>query len=171
MAKKSPGNFLPLSQSFLSQLIFGIFLAFIFYLSSNNTELSIFLGVLGGLALGLFLTSTKTSSQPETVASSDGVDAGLKYWLFFLLSFRLLGYTSQTSILFGGLAGLSAGFIFGWWGSKEPTVAKISNQRQETEGDADDVASSTQRINSQRSRKSTRRYRRRSGINIKFWER
>ncbi|MEB3219409.1 MAG: hypothetical protein VKN72_24675 [Nostocales cyanobacterium 94392] len=169
MANKNSGNFLPLSQSFLSQLIFGIFLAFVFFLSSGQPELSIFLGILGGLALGLFTTSTKTSPSPETVASSDGIDAGLKYWLFFLLSFIVvLRYNPEISILLGGLAGLGAGFIFAWWGSKEPTVIKVSNQTPE---DEDEVVSSGQRMNSQRSRKSTRRFRRRSGINIKFWER
>ena len=116
MAKKSSGNFLPpISQSFISQLVFGTFLAFIFYLSSRRVELSVFLGVLGGLALGLFTTSTRSGPHPETVASSDGVDAGLKYWLFFLLSFLLLGYEPPVSILLGGIAGLSGGFIFAWW--------------------------------------------------------
>jgi len=168
MANKNSGNFLPLSQSFLSQLIFGIFLAFVFYLSSGQPELSIFFGILGGVGLNLFTTSTKTSPHPETVASSDGVDAGLKYWLFFLLSFLVLGYQPEISILLGGLAGLGAGFVFAWWGSKEPTVIKVSNQTQE---DENEVVSSGQRMNLQRSRKSTRRFRRRSGINVKFWER
>lgn len=168
MANKNSGNFLPLSQSFLSQIIFGIFLAFVFYLSSGQPELSIFLGILGGVGLSLFTTSTKSGPRPETVASSDGVDAGLKYWLFFLLSFLLLGYQPEISILLGGLAGLGAGFVFAWWGSKEPTVIKVSNQ---TEEDENEVVSSGQRMNLQRSRKSTRRFRRRSGINVKFWER
>ncbi|MGF1672243.1 MAG: hypothetical protein ACFCUV_00980 [Rivularia sp. (in: cyanobacteria)] len=168
MAKKSSGNFLPLSQSFLSQLIFGIFLAFVLFLYSRQLQLSIFLGILGGLGLSLFTTSTKTGPRPDTVASSDGIDAGLKYWLFFLLSFIFLRYPPETSILLGGLAGLGAGFIFAWWGSKEPTVTKVSNKTLE---DEDEVVSSGQRMNLQRSRKSTRRYRRRSGINIKFWER
>lgn len=171
MAKKSSGNFLPITQSFLTQLIFGTFLAFIFFLSSGRVELSVFLGVLGGLSLGLFTTSTRTGPHPETVASSDGVDAGLKYWLFFLLSFLLLGYDPPISILLGGIAGLSGGFIFAWWGSKEPTVTKVPSQIQrDIETDDDGLASPSQRINLQRSRKVTRRYRRRSGINIKFWE-
>ena len=172
MAKKSSGNLLPpISQSFISQLVFGTFLAFIFYLSSRRVELSVFLGVLGGLALGLFTTSTRSGPHPETVASSDGVDAGLKYWLFFLLSFLLLGYEPPVSILLGGIAGLSGGFIFAWWGSKEPTVTQVSSQTQrDIEGEDDGEISPPQRINSPRTRRATRRYRRRSGINIKFWE-
>lgn len=171
MAKKSSGNFLPpISQSFITQLVFGTFLAFIFYLSSERVGLSVFLGVLGGLALGLFTTSTRSGPHPETVASSDGVDAGLKYWLFFLLSFLLLGYEPPMSILLGGIAGLGGGFIFAWWGSKEPTVTKVSGQIQrEIETQDDELPA--QRINSQRSRRATRRYRRRAGINVKFWER
>ncbi|MCJ8283411.1 MAG: hypothetical protein MJK14_27410 [Rivularia sp. ALOHA_DT_140] len=170
MAKKSSGNFLPISQGFLSQLVFGVFLAFIFFLSSGRIELSVFLGVLGGLALGLFTTSTKSGPHPETVASSDGVDAGLKYWLFFLLSFLLLGYEAPISILLGGIAGLSGGFIFAWWGSKEPTQTKVSSQvRRDVEAE-DELGSTVQRINSVKTRRPTRRYRRRSGINIKFWE-
>lgn len=171
MAKKSSGNFLPpISQSFITQLVFGTFLAFIFYLSSERVGLSVFLGVLGGLALGLFTTSTRSGPHPETVASSDGVDAGLKYWLFFLLSFLLLGYEPPMSILLGGIAGLGGGFIFAWWGSKEPTVTKVSGQIQREIETSDDELP-PQRINSQRSRKATRRYRRRAGINVKFWER
>lgn len=171
MAKKSSGNFLPISQSFLSQLIFGSFLAFVFFLSSDRLGLSLFLGVLGGLLLGLFTTSTRTGPHPETVASSDGVDAGLKYWLFFLLSFLLLGYQPPISILLGGIAGLSGGFIFAWWGSKEPTVTKAPGQIQrEVETDDDELVAPAQRTNSPRSRRVARRYRRRSGINIKFWE-
>ena len=171
MAKKSSGNLLPpISQSFISQLVFGTFLAFIFYLSSRRVELSVFLGVLGGLALGLFTTSTRSGPHPETVASSDGVDAGLKYWLFFLLSFLLLGYEPPVSILLGGIAGLSGGFIFAWWGSKEPTVTKVSGHIQrETQTDDDELAT-VQRANSPRTRRVARRYRRRAGINIKFWE-
>ncbi|MEM1394130.1 MAG: hypothetical protein AAF757_13525 [Cyanobacteria bacterium P01_D01_bin.116] len=169
MAKKSSGNFLPLSQSFITQLVFGTFLAFIFFLSSGRVELSVFLGVLGGLALGLFTTSTRSGPHPETVASSDGVDAGLKYWLFFLLSFLLLGYEPPISILLGGIAGLSGGFIFAWWGSKEPTVTKVSGQIQQNI-ESQDEGLPAQRINSQRSRRTTRRYRRRAGINVKFWE-
>lgn len=171
MAKKSSGNFLPpISQSFITQLVFGTFLAFIFYLSSERVALSVFLGVLGGLALGLFTTSTRSGPHPETVASSDGVDAGLKYWLFFLLSFLLLGYEPPMSILLGGIAGLGGGFIFAWWGSKEPTVTKVSGQIQREIETSDDELP-PQRINSQRSRRATRRYRRRAGINVKFWER
>ena len=170
MAKKSSGNFLPISQSFISQLIFGTFLAFVFFLSSGRVELSVFLGVLGGLALGLFTTSTKSGPHPETVASSDGVDAGLKYWLFFLLSFLLLGYPPPISILLGGIAGLSGGFIFACWGSKETTDTKVPSQIQrETQTDDDELAT-VQRANSPRTRRVARRYRRRAGINIKFWE-
>ncbi|MEM6752349.1 MAG: hypothetical protein AAF630_05190 [Cyanobacteria bacterium P01_C01_bin.38] len=170
MAKKSSGNFVPISQSFLTQLIFGTFLAFVFFLSSGRVELSVFLGVLGGLALGLFTTSTRSGPHPETVASSDGVDAGLKYWLFFLLSFLLLGYQPPISILLGGIAGLSGGFIFAWWGSKEPVVTKVPSQIQREAETDDDLASPVQRANSPRTRRVARRYRRRSGINIKFWE-
>lgn len=171
MAKKSSGNFLPISQSFITQLIFGSFLAFVFFLSSERLGLSLFLGVLGGLTLGLFTTTTRGGPHPETVASSDGVDAGLKYWLFFLLSFLLLGYQPPISILLGGIAGLSGGFIFAWWGSKEPIVTKVPSQiQQEAETSDDELASPVQRANSPRTRRVARRYRRRSGINVKFWE-
>ncbi len=82
-----------------------------------------------------------------------------------------MGYDPPISILLGGIAGLSGGFIFAWWGSKEPTVTKVPSQIQrDIETDNDESASPAQRINLQRSRRVTRRYRRRSGINIKFWE-
>ena len=81
-----------------------------------------------------------------------------------------MGYEPPVSILLGGIAGLSGGFIFAWWGSKEPTVTKVSGHIQrEIERTDDEIPS--QRINSQRSRRTTRRYRRRAGINVKFWER
>ena len=49
-------------------------------------------------------------------------------------------------------------------------MTKVSGHIQrEIEKTDDEVPA--QRINSQRSRRTTRRYRRRAGINVKFWER
>ena len=50
---------------------------------------------------------------------SDGLSAGLKFWLFFMLSFALAGYPITLSIFYGALGGLAGGWIFAWWKSKE----------------------------------------------------
>ncbi|PLZ66889.1 hypothetical protein CBP21_17785, partial [Fischerella thermalis WC246] len=97
-------QFLSISPNFLNQILFGIFLTLIFLVVRYPLPVSLFLGILGGLAVGWLTTASKGTPQGDSIASSEGIDAGLKYWLFFLLGFVFLGYQPSVSILLGSLA-------------------------------------------------------------------
>ncbi len=157
----------PISPEFFSQLIFGGFLIFILLLAGFSAPLSIFLGIIAGFVLGWFTNSSKNSPQETTVASSDGIDAGLKYWLFFLLGFVFLGYSPPVSILLGGIAAIGGGWITAWWGSKEAMQTQLPLETL----DIDTHQSPRERMTRQQRRKTSRRFRRPSGsFNFRFWE-
>ncbi|MBE9201103.1 MULTISPECIES: hypothetical protein [unclassified Nodularia (in: cyanobacteria)] len=158
----------PISPEFFSQLIFGGFLVLILMLAGFSLPLSIFLGIIAGFFLGWFTNSSKNSAQETTVASSDGIDAGLKYWLFFLLGFVFLGYSPPLSILLGAIAAVGGGWITAWWGSKEAVQTQLPLEALDIEINE----TPRERITKQQRRKLTRRYRRASGsVNFRFWER
>ncbi|NEQ19460.1 MAG: hypothetical protein F6K28_07055 [Microcoleus sp. SIO2G3] len=160
---------LTFSPNFVTQILLGLFFTLIFIATGYNPALSIFLGVLGGLALGLLTTSTKSGPQASTVATSEGVDAGLKYWLFFLLGFVFVGYKPPMGIFLGAIAGIGGGWIIAWWQSKEESRTQLPQEELE-ETEAEIITS--ERPNKRQIRKTTRRYRRRHGsINFRFWER
>jgi uncharacterized membrane protein YeaQ/YmgE (transglycosylase-associated protein family) len=167
MAPKN-NDFLNISPSFLSQLIFGAFLILILSMTGSPLSLSIFLGIIGGFTLGWITNASRNSPQPPSVASSDGIDAALKYWLFFLLGFVFLGYPAPMSILLGGIAAIGGGWIIAWWGSKEETRTQLPVETVE-EAIGEQISD---RITKQQKRRPVRRYRRtRGSINFKFWER
>lgn len=146
-------NFTP---QFISQLIFGAFLIFILITTGSPASLSIFLGIIGGFALGWFTNASKSSPQAPVVASSDGIDAGLKYWLFFLIGFGLLGYPAPMSILLGGIGAVGGGWIIAWWRSKEETRTQLPvHDSQDVEGEE-----TSDRITKRQTRRPVRRYRR-----------
>jgi hypothetical protein len=166
MAKNNSGNAFTVPQGFLSQLLFGIFLTFVLMMTGVSASLSIFLGIMGGIAIGLFTTASKTGPQTPTVASSDGIDAGLKYWLLFLFGFVFLGYNPPMSVLLGAIAGVGGGWVVAWWGSKEETRTQLTVESEE------EAETPSDRITRQKIRKLTRRFRRPPGsFNFKFWER
>ncbi|MBW4645942.1 MAG: hypothetical protein KME23_23625 [Goleter apudmare HA4340-LM2] len=166
MAPKN-NDFLNLPPDFLSQLIFGAFLILILSMTGTSLALSIFLGIMGGFTLSWITSASKNSPKPQSVASSDGIDAGLKYWLFFLLGFSFLGYPAFISILLGGIAALGGGWIVAWWGSKEETRTQLPAETTE-EMEAEQPS---ERSTRQQRRKTTRRFRRTPGsINFKFWQ-
>ncbi|QLE54065.1 hypothetical protein [Nostoc sp. TCL26-01] len=152
-------NLFNFSPAFLSQLAFGSFLAFILISTGSPVPLSIFLGIITGFTIGWFTNSSKSSPQQPTVASSDGIDAGLKYWLFFLLGFALLGYPAPMSILLGGIGALGGGWTIAWWRSKEETRTQLPVEVvEEVEGEE-----SSDRITKRQTRRTVRRYRRSPG--------
>ncbi|MCF4968169.1 hypothetical protein [Nostoc sp. CMAA1605] len=158
-------NFSPES---ISQFLFGAFIAFILNSTGTTITLSIFLGILGWFMLGWFTNTTKTSPQPPTVPSADGIDAGLKYWLFFLLGFSWLGYPALMSIILGGIGALAGGWTIAWWRSKEQTQTQLPVEVvEDVEGQQQQ---STSRITRQQKRRASRRYRRVPGsFSFKFW--
>jgi prepilin signal peptidase PulO-like enzyme (type II secretory pathway) len=164
--KNDFGGLISISKAFFSQLVFGLFLTLVFLMTGAPPSLSIFLGILGGIALGGLTTATRTGPQAPTIGSADGIDAGLKYWLFFLLGFLFLGYPASRSVLLSALAGLGGGWIIAWWETKEETKTQL-----ETEG-AEDVGEIPNERAIKRKRRPTRRFRRsREGFNFRFWER
>ncbi len=160
--KNNSGNFPALSQNFISILIFSLFLSLVFYNTFKNIGLSIFLGAIGGLILVSISTSNKNTTRTQYVASSDGIDAGLKFWLFFMLGFVIAGYATPISIFLGGVAGISSGFIYAWWGSREDTKNQLP---EEVESGDEDIVSHR---SIKRRRKATKRVRRRKGS--QFWQ-
>jgi len=154
MAKNN--NLFNFSSEFISQLIFGSFLIFILITTGSPVSLSIFIGILGGFALGWFTNASKNSPQAPVVASSDGIDAGLKYWLFLLLGFSLMGYSAPMSILLGGIGAIGGGWIIAWWRSKEATRTQLPTDATPE----DDSEESSNRITRRQTRKPVRRYRR-----------
>jgi prepilin signal peptidase PulO-like enzyme (type II secretory pathway) len=156
------------SKNFVTQILFGFFLTLVFYVTWRDLPLSIFLGVLGGLALGWMTAASKTGPKQEVVDSSEGIDAGLRYWLFFLLGFVLVGYQTPISILLGALAGIGGGWIIAWWGSKEESRTQISSDTSQASEEESLTAGTTTR---RRVRKTTRRYRRSPGsFDFRFWQ-
>ena len=166
--KNDFGGLVNISQAFFSQLVFGLFLTLIFTMTGAPSSLSIFLGILGGIALGGLTTATRSGPQAPTVGSAEGIDAGLKYWLFFLLGFLVLGYPAPMSVLLSALAGFGGGWIIAWWETAEQTKTQLV---VEGEGE-EDVGQLPNERAIKRKRRPTRRYRRaRGGFNFRFWER
>jgi hypothetical protein len=165
--KNDFGGLITISQAFFSQLVFGLFLTLIFTMTGAPPSLSIFLGILGGIALAGLTTATRTSPQAPTLGSADGIDAGLKYWLFFLLGFLVLGYPAPMSVFLSALAGLGGGWIIAWWETSEETKTQLA-----AEGSEDDQGELPNERAIKRKRRPTRRFRRsRGGFNLRFWER
>ncbi|MBD2293695.1 hypothetical protein H6G06_09380 [Anabaena sphaerica FACHB-251] len=156
------------SPNFFSQLVFGFLLTIIFGYTGASLILSLFLGIMGGVALGWFTTVNENNPPIPDVASNDGIDAALKYWLFFMFSFLFLGYSAPISILFGGISALGGGWIIAWWRSKEETRTQLSDEIIEKT----DIAEPNERSSKRQKRIPTRRYRRASGsFNFRFWQR
>ena len=63
-------------------------------------------------------------SLPPNDVFSKGFASGIQIWLIFLLVFYLLGYQAPLSIVLGAIAGISAGFILGWWEVKPGQTPK-----------------------------------------------
>ena len=163
--KNDFGGLITISQAFFSQLVFGLFLVLVFSMTGAPTSLSVFLGILGGIALGGLTTATRTSPQAPTLGSADGIDAGLKYWLFFLLGFLYLGYPAPMSVLLSALAGLGGGWIITWWETSETTRTQLAG-----EGSEDFDGLPNQR-GIKRKRKPSRRFRRSGGGFLsRFWQ-
>jgi hypothetical protein len=156
------------SPNFFSQLVFGFLLILISSFAGASPILSLFVGIMGGSALGWFTTVNENNPQIPDVASNDGIDAALKYWLFFMFGFLFLGYTAPISILFGGIAALGGGWIIAWWRSKEATKTQLSDEIIEEA----DIAEPNERSTRRQKRLSSPRYRRASGsFNFRFWQR
>ena len=161
------GNIFSSSPNFLSQLLFGLFLFIISRIAKASIPLSLFIAIMGGVSLGWFTFVNDNSSEPATVASNDGIDAGLKYWLVFMLGCLFLHYSAYISIIFGAIAGIGGGWIIGWWRSEEALQTQLSEEIVEEE----DTEQPSDRAAKRRKKKPIRRFRRESTtFNFRFWE-
>lgn len=160
---------LSFSGNFITQTLFGLFLTLVFLSTGYPSSLSIFLGVLGGIAIGWLTSAQKTGPKQPDIGVSEGIDSGLKYWLFFLLGFVFAGYNPPMGILLGAIAGIGGGWIIAWWETKEDSRTQLPTD--DTEGA--ETALPDGKPARRQVRKITRKFRRRNsgGINFRFWER
>lgn len=167
--KNNSGKLLYVSPNFLSQLAFGLFLSVLLSLLGFPRTWSIFLGVLAGFISGWAAVASQNNPRTQNLTSSEGIEAGLKYWLFFMLAFVLVGYPPNISIFVGGIGGIAGGWMIHWWKSKGETKAKPSSPEIPP---PEEEVTSRGRITQTRIRKTTQRYRRTPGsFNFKFWQR
>ncbi|MDJ0620883.1 MAG: hypothetical protein QNJ63_29800 [Calothrix sp. MO_192.B10] len=167
--KKNPSKLLNISPNFLSQLVFGFFLSVLLLLLGFPRAWSIFLGITAGFIFGWIATASQNSPKSQNLASSEGIDVGLKYWLFFMVGFVLVGYQTTIGIFIGGIAGIAGGWMITWWKSKGETKAELSSPEITPTEEAE---TSRGRVTRRKMRKTVRRYRRSPGsIKLKFWER
>jgi hypothetical protein len=77
----------------------------------------------------------KTNLKKSIAELSSGFSTGnaLKLWLFFLFSFYFLGYPVPLSILLGAAGGISAGWVFGWWKTKDAPIDSREEEVDEPE--------------------------------------
>ena len=62
---------------------------------------------------------------------------GLRWALFFLLSFFILGYSALFSIALGIVGGVTTGMMFTWWHTKDELPAKTAAEVASEESDRD----------------------------------
>lgn len=65
-------------------------------------------------------------TNKSTARISAGFSSALKYWLFFLVSFSLLGYPVPLSIFIGAIGGLAGGWVVSWSKAKDDVAPQIS---------------------------------------------
>ncbi|MCT7975039.1 hypothetical protein [Laspinema olomoucense] len=58
---------------------------------------------------------TATAKIPPKSPKEKGISFGVKMWIFFMVAFGVLGYSTTLSILFGVVGGVAAGLIYAWW--------------------------------------------------------
>ncbi len=167
--KKNSSKLLYVSPNFLSQLVFGLFLSVLLSLLGFPRTWSVFLGVSAGFILGWVTAASQNSPRTQNLASSEGIEAGLKYWLFFMLGFVLVGYPPNISIFIGGIGGIAGGWMMTWWKSKGETKTQPSSVEITP---PEEQLTSRGRVTRPKKRKTIQRYRRSPGsVKLKFWER
>jgi hypothetical protein len=86
--------------------------------------------------------------MPLKPNSSAGVNTGSRLLIFFMISFKLLGYSTFLSICLGAIAGLAGGFTAAWWNASEDFLTDEEEAKLEGEQEPEappSAASSTRR--------------------------
>lgn len=71
-------------------------------------------------------------TKKNKLGRAEGFSAGLKFWLFFLVSFSFLGYPVPLSIFLGAIGGLAGGWIVAWAKSKDDDIpiATVNSEQE-----------------------------------------
>lgn len=59
--------------------------------------------------------ATSNVKKPPKSPKEKGVSFGVKMWIFFMVMFGFLGYSTALSISLGVVGGVAAGLIYAWW--------------------------------------------------------
>ncbi|MGC1308938.1 MAG: hypothetical protein WA885_17055 [Phormidesmis sp.] len=90
------------------------------------------------------------------------IPAALRIWLFFLLTFVLLRYPVEFSILFGAIGGLAGGLLSAWWqikgGAPSGPGYKVPPDDNLRRPDPDDVSTTRWELPFLKTNKAKRRY-------------
>jgi len=105
------------------------------------------------------MTSSPPPSKPP---QQDTFLAGIQFWLFFLLTFFVLGYPLPLAIVLGAVGGIAGGTIAGRW------------QMEPKENDADHLAKGLdidlyQAVRKKRENRYTEGRKRRQSITVQDW--
>lgn len=58
---------------------------------------------------------TEAGKKRPKSPKEKGISFGVKMWIFFMIMFGFMGYSTAVSILLGVVGGIAAGFIYAWW--------------------------------------------------------
>ncbi|MBD2742249.1 hypothetical protein [Coleofasciculus sp. FACHB-1120] len=67
----------------------------------------------------------------RSLGLSNGFSAGLKYWLFFLIGFVMLGYRVPLSIFLGAVGGFAGAWVVAWSKAKDEPRQLRSEEKKE----------------------------------------
>ncbi len=91
---------------------------------------------------------TATVKKRPKSPKEKGISFGVRMWIFFMVMFGVLGYSTAVSIFFGVVGGVAAGFIYAWWhitdipeqtpsSDAQKTLAYVTEQRSKTKENPD----------------------------------
>ncbi|MBO0349514.1 hypothetical protein J0895_10415 [Phormidium pseudopriestleyi FRX01] len=91
---------------------------------------------------------TATVKKHPKSPKEKGISFGVKMWIFFMVMFGFLGYSTAVSILFGVVGGGAAGLIYAWWhitdipeqtpaSDAQKTLAYVTEQRSKIKENPD----------------------------------
>lgn len=92
--------------------------------------------------------ATATVKKRPKSPKEKGISLGVKMWIFFMIMFGFLGYSTVVSILFGVVGGGAAGVIYAWWhitdipeqtpaSDAQRTLAYVTDQRSKIKNNPD----------------------------------
>lgn len=91
---------------------------------------------------------TATVKKRPKSPKEKGISFGVRMWIFFMVMFGVLGYSTAVSIFFGVVGGVAAGLIYAWWhitdipeqtpsSDAQKTLAYVTEQRSKIKDNPD----------------------------------